>query len=102
MQIEISANGFKATEAIREHVRTQVDHAIGHLGDRLTRVEVHLGDTNAKKGGPDDKRCMIEARPRGAQPVAIEHRSDDLYDAITEGASKIRRALTRKFERSDA
>ena len=102
MQIEISANGFTATDAIRDHVQAQIDGAIGHLEDRLTRVEVHLGDTNARKGGPDDKRCMTEPPPRGAQPVAIEHHADDLYDAISEGAAKIRRALTRKFERADA
>lgn len=98
MQIEISANGFSTTDAIREHVHGQIESAIGRFGDRLTRVEVHLGDTNAKKGGPDDKRCMIEARPRGAQPIAIEHHADDIYDAISEAASKIKRALAKKFD----
>ncbi len=101
MKVEISANGFTTTDAIREHVHTQVGSALDRFENRLTRVEVHLGDTNAKKGGPDDKRCMIEARPRGAQPIAIEHHADDLYDAISEAASKIQRALTKKFERTD-
>jgi len=80
----------------------QLESAIGRFADRLSRVEVHLGDTNAKKGGPDDKRCMIEARPKGAQPIAVEHHNDDLYDAIAEASSKIRRVLTRKFERTEA
>ncbi len=101
MQIEISSNGFDTTEAIREHVRAQVDAAIGRFADRLTRVEVHLGDTNAGKGGPADKRCMIEARPRGGQPIAVEHHADDLYDAIGDAASKIKRALARRLERGD-
>lgn len=101
MQVEISARDFETTEAIREHVNASIEGAIGRFADRLTRVEVHLGDVNAAKGGPADKRCMIEARPRGAKPIAIEHHAEDLYDAISEAASKIRRALTRDFERKE-
>ena len=39
------------------------DHAMPELGrfaQHLTRVEVHINDVNADKGGTD-KRCMIEA-----------------------------------------
>lgn len=42
------------------------------LGGRpgISRVEVHLSDEDGKKGGQNDKRCMMEARLDGRQPAA--------------------------------
>lgn len=102
MHIEISSKGFSTTEAMREHITSHIESALHAVADRLTRIEVHLGDTNASKGGPDDKRCMIEARPKGGDPIAVEHFGSDVYDTVEETASKLRRALQTKFEKQDA
>lgn len=101
MHIEINANGFDLTEPIAEHVRTRVQHALNHQADRITRVEAHLGDHNAHKKADADKRCMLEARPKGLDPIAVTHEHTDMYDAISGAADKLHRALETRFGKLD-
>lgn len=99
MQIQINTAGIKNSEALEEHVHAQLDATISRFADRLTRIEVHLGDENGRKSGGHDKRCMIEARPRGRDPLAVETFGDDLYETISDAAGKLRRVLESRLER---
>jgi ribosomal subunit interface protein len=101
MQIQINTSDIELSQAIDQHVRTSIEHAMRHVADRVTRVEVHLHDTNAKKPGDDDKRCTVEVRLAGLQPLAVDHNSHDLYEAIKQAAGKARRAVERKLDRHD-
>ncbi|MFV1957814.1 MAG: HPF/RaiA family ribosome-associated protein [Planctomycetota bacterium] len=74
---------------------------LGHLTERLTQVEVHMKDTNAHKQGID-KRCVIEARPRGMDPVAAEHEAAEARDALVGAGKKLENLLTSRFGRRDA
>ena len=100
MHIEINYRDIHKTDAIEEHIRSEVEGALKHISDRITRVEVHVGDERPSEDVPDDKRCMLEARPRGMDPIAVEVLADDLYTAVSEAAGKLQRALTRRFEKS--
>lgn len=102
MQIEISYRDITKTDAIDAKIVEAVEKSIGRFRERLTRVEVHVGDLNAHKKGPDDKRCMIEARPAGMDPLVAEAHDEDLYKAITLAAEKIKTVLTRHFEKLEA
>ena len=63
----------------------------------LTRVEVHLSDENGGKSGPKDKRCKMEARPKGHQPVLVSHDADSLTQAVEGAAQKLEHALEHLF-----
>lgn len=67
-----------------------------HLED-LTRVEVHLSDENGGKSGPKDKRCKMEARPKGHQPIIVSHDADSLTQAVEGAAEKLEHALEHLF-----
>ncbi len=67
-----------------------------HLED-LTRVEVHLSDENGGKSGPKDKRCKMEARPKGHQPILVSHDADSLTQAVEGAAEKLEHALEHLF-----
>ena len=67
-----------------------------HLED-LTRVEVHLSDENGGKSGPKDKRCKMEARPKGHQPILVSHDADSLTQAVEDAAQKLEHALEHLF-----
>ncbi|MDP3417947.1 hypothetical protein [Falsiroseomonas sp.] len=56
-------------------VEQAVAGAVGRFEAHLTRVEVHLGDVNAGKGGARDKRCLVEAGPNGKAPIAVSHQA---------------------------
>ncbi len=70
---------------------------LGAVASQVTRVEVHLRDENAQKGGADDKRCMAEARPEGRAPVAVTHNADTVESAAVGALDKLRSALDREL-----
>lgn len=101
MQIQIhnTDHSLEGREELATHVRAAVELAVGQFRDRITRVEVHLRDQNGDKSGPDDKRCMMEARLEGRQPNAFTHQASTLVDAVEGAADKLRCFVERTLER---
>lgn len=94
MQVQTNTGRhIRGSSDLAERVDMIVNGTLGHLTDQLTRVEVHLDDENSIKHGGADKRCTMEARLQGHQPVAVSHRSDDLLLAIDGAAEKLKRSL---------
>lgn len=102
LHIEISYSGTDRSEALDAHIREQVTHQSRHFADRLTRAEVHISDTNAGKGGMNDKRCVLEMRPRGMDPITVVDEGADHYAVVSAAALKMQRVLSRTFEKLDA
>ncbi len=102
MQIRYNYANVDASRALEDHVAGQLESAVGRFSDRLTRVEVHFGDVNgAGKSGPADKRCMLEARPSGRDPIAIESTADSFYAAASDAAAKLGRAIASRMDRRE-
>jgi ribosomal subunit interface protein len=99
MQIQVNFSHVDGSDALDEHVRTELDSAIGRFADRITRIEAHLADENAHKSGSHDKRVRLEARPAGRDPIMVEAHGEDFYDTVADAAGKLRRALTSRLER---
>lgn len=95
MQININSDRhIQVNETLVEKWRTEIADALQRFGDWITRVEVQLNDTNsAAKGGGDDIRCLMEARPAGQQPVSVEVRAATVEEAISQGLGALRRRL---------
>jgi len=102
MQIQVSTDNFiHGDERVIEVAEQAVKSDLSHLGDRLTRVEVHLKDQNAEKHGPGHIRCTMEARPRGMSPMAAHHDAADIPAALKGAAKKLRSRLTSEFSKLD-
>ena len=94
MQVQVSTdNHITGGDELTQRVRDTVDSVLGRFADHLTRVEVHLSDENGQKRKDGDKRCAIEARPAGRQPVAVTHHANTLDDAIDGAAEQLSRLL---------
>ena len=94
MKIQINTdNNITGRESLVERAEATVTNTLGHIAAHVTRVEVHLSDENGAKSGGQDKRCMMEARLEGRQPIAVTDESDDLGDAISGAADKLKNAL---------
>ncbi|PKP71649.1 MAG: hypothetical protein CVT82_01100 [Alphaproteobacteria bacterium HGW-Alphaproteobacteria-4] len=103
MQIQINTDkAIQGREDVARFVEDAVTARVGHFAPRITRVEAHLGDENAAKGGGKDKRCMLEARPEGLRPIAVTHHDATLKLAVSGAATKLRAALDREFGMLDA
>jgi ribosome-associated translation inhibitor RaiA len=100
MQIQINTDhNIHGYESAAASVRATVENALRHLSTQITRVDVHLGDENAGKRGDDDKRCMMEARLEGHQPVAVTHYAATVVRAIDGAAEKMVHRLDRMLGR---
>lgn len=98
MQFQLNTDThIQGDERLAEVAETQVTAALGHLVGRLSRIEVHLADVNGAKGGSDDIRCTIEARPEGMQPLTITHSDATVEAALRGGAKKMRSLLDTEF-----
>jgi ribosome-associated translation inhibitor RaiA len=83
----------KGRDSIVQLAETEVENTLGHLSEHITRVEIHLRDENAKKGGESDKHCLMEARLEHHQPITAEHNAATVDQAIQGAAEKLKHAL---------
>ena len=103
MQIQVHTdNNITGREDVVRLVQSTVEGAIGRFADRITRVEAHLSDTNSHKSKGDDKRCLLEARLAGLQPIAVSHQAPTIELAVTSAADKLQRAIESKVGRVQA
>ena len=100
MKIQINTDdNIEGGNEFFRNVTALVESVLGHLAEHLTRVEVHLSDENSEKGGSRDKRCMMEARPEGHQPIAVTHAAETIDLAIDGAALKLKKNLDHAFGR---
>ena len=94
MKIQVNTDhNIHGHEATIEQVEATVESTLGHLAEHITRVEVHLTDENAKKGGSTGKRCVMEARLEKHQPIAVTEEAASLDEAVEGAAHKLKRLL---------
>jgi ribosomal subunit interface protein len=98
MQVQINTANLKPTDAIVAHVHEKLERELKRFAGQVTRIEVHLRDDNANKGGID-KHCLLEARLAGLDPVVAEHTAGDMYLAIDAAAEKLQRVIEHRRER---
>lgn len=104
MEIHVNTDrNLEGSEALVQMVEADVQSTLEHFADRLTRVEVHLRDENGEKDGVgDDKRCVLEARPSGMQPVVVTGSGHSFEQAWHDAARKMQSLLKSRFGRIDA
>ena len=98
MQFQLNTDtNIQGDNRLADLAETIVTSGLGHLADSLSRIEVHLADVNGAKGGADDIRCTVEARPEGMQPQTVTHHGANVEAALRGAAKKIRALLDSEF-----
>jgi hypothetical protein len=85
-----------------ERLSATLKDTLSRFVDRISRIECHLTDTNASKGGDKDKRCLLEARLNGLQPIAVSHEAATLPLAIDGAMSKLHHAIDHRLGKLSA
>jgi ribosome-associated translation inhibitor RaiA len=103
MQIQVNTdNHVEGTAELLTQVEATLEGALSRFSDRITRVEVQLSDQNSsEKSGSNDKRCVLEARLTGMQPVKVSAEGATLDQSLNGAAKKLSKLLTRTLERLD-
>ncbi len=100
MQIQINTdNNVEGRAALNVHIQAVVEDSLSHCRTHVTRVEIHLSDENSHKTSEGDKRCVMEARLEGRNPVAVTHHADTVSQAVGGAAEKLRTSLDRVLAR---
>jgi ribosome-associated translation inhibitor RaiA len=96
MHVQVNTDShIRGSEELTRRIEADVDAVLGRFADRITRVEIQLNDVNSRKSGSDDKRCLIEVRPAGFEPIVASHQAGTLEEAIEAALEKAEKALTR-------
>ncbi len=99
MQVQVNTDKhITGGERLTEFVRNMVTTKLHRFGTHITRVEAHLSDENAHKSHGSDKKCVLEARPAGMQPIAVTHLAATVEQAITGAVDKLERVLGDAFD----
>ncbi|MFY9907547.1 MAG: HPF/RaiA family ribosome-associated protein [Terriglobales bacterium] len=94
VQIQINTDHtIEGHEALADQIRGIVENALSRMSDQITRVEVHLTDESGPKSRENNKRCMMEARLEGRQPIAAIDEAATLDLAVNGAADKLARLI---------
>ena len=88
MQVQVNtSNGIENKDTLERWASDYLNDSLERFRQDITRVEVQLRDTSSGKKGGEDKRCTLEARIAGRDPVAATHHAptqDEAYRGATQ------------------
>lgn len=94
MHIQINTDkNIDGSDAFADQMKVIVESTLNRFVEHITRVEVHLSDENSDKAGINDKRCLMEARLEGRQPIAVTHQAATLDLAVQGAAGKLKNMI---------
>lgn len=94
MQIQLNTDSHvHGEESLAAWAEGELKDKLARFRDDITRVEIHLSDVNGTRTTGHDKRCKLEARLAGRQPLAVQHDAAKVADALHGAADKLVRAL---------
>ncbi|MDD2318248.1 MAG: HPF/RaiA family ribosome-associated protein [Desulfobacterales bacterium] len=97
MQIQINTDSnIEGDAEMVQRIKSLVINGLDRFSERVTRVGVHLSDKNF---GSEDKRCLLEARLAGLQPITVSDLEATLERAVDGAVEKLTRSLDSKLKR---
>jgi len=90
MNIQINTDhNIKSNKTLIAKFSNIIKSALSRISDHITSVQVHLSDEDGTKKGNNDKRCMIEARLEGRQPIVVTDSAATLNQALDGALDKL-------------
>lgn len=94
MQIQINTDkNISGDDRLTQHVEEQLRESLERFSEKITRIEAHISDQNSAAKGGEDKRCMLEARLAGLQPISVSASGEHVNETVDEAIRKLRRSL---------
>ncbi|MDP2357949.1 MAG: HPF/RaiA family ribosome-associated protein [Beijerinckiaceae bacterium] len=98
MQIQFNSdNNVDGDSGMADRVQELVRTRLSRVEERLTRVEVHVGDIDGPRSGANDKRALVELRPAGLQPVSGSAQAASIEAAVSSAIDKALAAFDRQI-----
>lgn len=87
------------SEELGRWVEETLQQSFARFEPQLMRLEVHLADENSQKAGSADKRCLLEARLSGLEPIVASENAESIDQAVEGAIDRLTTALDRRLER---
>jgi hypothetical protein len=101
IQINTDRNIEGSTELIA-HFSSLLKEQLGRFEEHITRLEVHLSDENAQREAGNDKKCVLEAKIKGKDPVVITTLEDTIHKSVKIAAEKMFLTLDKSIQKQRA
>jgi hypothetical protein len=102
MQVLVNtSNGIENKNALELWADEYLNAELARFKQEITCVEVQLSDQNKLRNGASDKRCMMEARLNGHEPLAVNHHAETQDMAFRGATQKLIRKLEHTFGKLD-
>jgi len=91
VQIQVRTdNHIHGSAELQAEVQALLEEKLKRFQPRITRIEAHFTDENSSgKSADDDKRCVLEARLNGLDPVSVADRAATVRQALHGAARKL-------------
>ena len=86
-------NNISGNEKLNDYFSSTLSDSLSRFSNQITRLEVHLTDENSNKEGQNDKRCVLEARLEGLQPIAVTNNGNTIEQAVRGATDKLKSSL---------
>ncbi|MDD2196358.1 MAG: HPF/RaiA family ribosome-associated protein [Bacteroidales bacterium] len=86
-------NNVTGSEELIASSTSIISEELSRFSEQITRVVIHLSDVDGNKDGPNDKRCMVEARLAGMKPIAVTERANTHEQALSGAVDKLKASL---------
>ena len=94
MTIQLNTDkNLSVHEAFGSKLDDLLTEELSRFSEHITRLEVHLSDENGSKEGINDKRCLLEARLEGRQPIAVTGLANTYELSVNSAIDKLKAAL---------
>lgn len=101
MDIQINtSNAVDGTDGFVGNMQALTRSRLSRYEARLTRIELHFSDETGARDTVNDKRCAIEARLAGDDPITVTNEAATLDLAATGALTKLTTALDRHIGKS--
>lgn len=94
MTIQINTDkNVSVDETYGNQLEALLTEELSRFDEYITRLEVHLSDENGNKESQDDKKCLLEARLKGRQPIAVSALANTYDQAVNGAIDKLKASL---------
>lgn len=94
MTIQINTDhNLSVHEAFGNKLEDLFSEELSRFSEHITRLIVHLSDENGSKHGINDKKCLLEARLEGRQPIVVTEEANDYEQAVHGAIKKLKSSL---------
>jgi hypothetical protein len=102
MQVQVNtSNGIVNKDALERWAGDYLNENLARFRQEITSVEVFMRDENSAKRDASDKRCTMEARLTGHEPLAVTHYGETQDLAFRGAGEKLLHVLEHTFGRLD-